>query len=405
MNIPTHKPVRVALIGVSGYGGCHYKSLLALAHEGTVKLCAATVINPAAVEEKCAHLHAIGARIYDDYQEMLKQEAGRIDLCCIPTGIGWHRDMTVAALEAGMHVLVEKPAAATLEDVDAMLDAQRRSGLHVFVGFQNMYSESLWDIKRLLIAGKLGQLERIRVGGLWPRSITYYERTDWAGKITRRGVPIFDSPANNAMAHFILMGLFWGGRTLERCAQIDKLETGLYRAQRIESFDTFSAHADMDNGAELSINMTHSAERYMAAEVVVEATNGRYRWSDREGSTLTFFEKGKSEISLSPYSNTRVVMLSHICDVLRGKDSCVCTLEMAREHTRFMEQVHRDMKIETIPSSYLQTGTYEGEPCIQVKGLADALVEAYRGGTLLRHVGLPWAPSLATSIPSDTSNS
>jgi hypothetical protein len=50
----------------------------------------------------------LGCRIFDDYREMLLQLAGTVEFCMIPTGIPLHHAMAVAALEARMHVLVER---------------------------------------------------------------------------------------------------------------------------------------------------------------------------------------------------------------------------------------------------------------------------------------------------------
>ncbi len=390
MTRPSDKPIRVALIGVSGYGGCYYRSLLALAEEGCVQLCAATVINAADEAEKCARLRAIGCRIYSDYTEMLTCEAGQIDLCCIPTGIGWHCTMTVAAFKAGMHVLVEKPPAATLEEVEAMRQARDDCGKHLFVGFQKTYTDACWDIKDLLLSGQFGTLKRIRVCALWPRSTEYYRRTDWAGKLTSEGMTILDSPANNAMAHFIQMALFWAGERRESAAEIDGLESALYRAQRIESFDTISARATLRNGAELTVNMSHSAETFMDAEIVIETTAGCYTWNDTEDSSLSYTREPQKNATLPSYEDTRLVMLRHICECLHGHPSNVCTLEMARAHTQFIDRIHRTLAIEDVPEEWIQSRLEKSEEFIQVKGLAESMIEAHRRGCLLSEVGLPW---------------
>jgi len=74
-----------------------------------VKIVAATVINPADEADNIAELKAHGCEIYSDYEKMLAEHSGRIDLCLIPTGIPWHARMTIAALRARANVLVEKP--------------------------------------------------------------------------------------------------------------------------------------------------------------------------------------------------------------------------------------------------------------------------------------------------------
>ena len=62
-----------------------------------------------------------GVRIFTSLREMLAQAREELDLVCIPTGIPLHRPMAIAALEADCNVLVEKPSAGCIQDVDAML--------------------------------------------------------------------------------------------------------------------------------------------------------------------------------------------------------------------------------------------------------------------------------------------
>ena len=98
--------LNVVLIGVSGFGDVHYRDLLRWHHAGKLNFAAAAVIDKANQREKCAEMEALGIRIYDDYRHMLAAE--QADLCCIPTGIAMHAPMSIAAMRAGMNVLVEK---------------------------------------------------------------------------------------------------------------------------------------------------------------------------------------------------------------------------------------------------------------------------------------------------------
>ena len=101
---------QVALIGVSGFGKHHLMQLQKLVETGKIDLAAAVVINPEEVAEQLEVLKKLQTRVYPDAETFFRNEAGRIDLVCLPTGIGSHEFLTVSALEAGMNVLVEKPA-------------------------------------------------------------------------------------------------------------------------------------------------------------------------------------------------------------------------------------------------------------------------------------------------------
>src|ERR1043165_868446 len=90
---PVTMPIRVCLIGVTGFAHTHYTELTAHHEQGLARLVAATVINPAEVPDKVQHLAGIGCRVHRDFREMLAAWAGRADLCIVPTGIHWHAPM------------------------------------------------------------------------------------------------------------------------------------------------------------------------------------------------------------------------------------------------------------------------------------------------------------------------
>jgi predicted dehydrogenase len=73
-----------------------------------------------------------------DYRELVKD--AELDAVLITTPHAYHVEQTLAALEQGKHVLVEKPMAMTLEDADTMIEAQRRTGLIVQVGYMRRYA-------------------------------------------------------------------------------------------------------------------------------------------------------------------------------------------------------------------------------------------------------------------------
>lgn len=154
--------IKACIIGISSYGRIHYDLLMAARQAGRVEIAGAAVINQDEEIDKCRHLRELGCRIFDDYQVMLKELAGTVDLCCIPTGTPLHRPMTVAALEAGMHVFVEKPVAGCLEDAQAMEDAASKADRIVAVGYQHLYAPAAMATKRHILNGTIGKLESIK---------------------------------------------------------------------------------------------------------------------------------------------------------------------------------------------------------------------------------------------------
>jgi predicted dehydrogenase len=116
--------LRAAVIGVGYLGQFHAEKLAAL--EGVELV--AVVDADAARAKQIAATHGCEALI--DPRELL----GRVDLVSIAVPTEWHHEVALPLLEAGVHALVEKPIARSLEEADAMLAAARRGGAQLAVG-------------------------------------------------------------------------------------------------------------------------------------------------------------------------------------------------------------------------------------------------------------------------------
>ncbi|MBS7628296.1 Gfo/Idh/MocA family oxidoreductase [Candidatus Bathyarchaeota archaeon] len=100
-----------------------------------------------------------GADFYEDYRILLKRED--VEAVLIASENVKHAEMTIAAAEAGKHVLVEKPMATSLKDADAMIRAARKAGLKLMVCYVMRYSRPAMIVKELLDRGTIGRLRAI----------------------------------------------------------------------------------------------------------------------------------------------------------------------------------------------------------------------------------------------------
>ncbi|MYD10984.1 MAG: Gfo/Idh/MocA family oxidoreductase [Chloroflexi bacterium] len=105
-----------------------------------------------------------------DFRAVLADET--IDAIYIALPHHLHAEATIAAAEAGKHILLEKPMANSLEEADRMLAAQRRAGIKLMIGFTHRFHSELETAKRLIDAGELGQLtlavDVMTTGGVIP---------------------------------------------------------------------------------------------------------------------------------------------------------------------------------------------------------------------------------------------
>jgi len=118
-----------------------------------------------------------GVAFYSDYKAMLA-EAG-LDAVSICTPSGLHSEMTIAAAEAGVNVLCEKPMAITEPQIDAMMAAVEKAGVKLGVIFQRRTYETSRRVREAVQSGLLGQMTLGDAYLKYYRSPAYYRSADW----------------------------------------------------------------------------------------------------------------------------------------------------------------------------------------------------------------------------------
>lgn len=385
MSSPQGQPPRVALIGVSGYGTIYLQLLRDALRRKTVALKAAVIINQLEVPEIVAELKAAGATIYADADTFFARETGSIDLCLIPVGIQWHARLTIAALHAGMNVLVEKPLAGSLADIADIRRAEAESGRWVAVGFQDLYSlESRW-LKTQLLAGVIGKIDSIRMIGLWPRPRTYFTRNHWAGRLRADGAAVLDSPLNNAFAHFVNLALYLAGPSEPESASVRVDSAELLRAHHIEMFDTAVVLGSSPAGVHFWFGASHAINILREPEIHLHGDAGSAVWRHESRCDLTFADGRSRSIPLPDAFVCRRAMFDAALARLRDPAARVCTTAVAARHAEFVSAVQDAASVQTVPESLVDcTPTPAGDseiPCVQ--GLDETLARAFASGSPL----------------------
>jgi UDP-N-acetylglucosamine 3-dehydrogenase len=116
--------VRIGVIGTGGMGSGHCNSL------PNVENCEFVGVADIRLEAAQAIADRHNVRAFQDFQELLEI----VDAVVVATPPMMHREVVVAAAEAGVHAFSEKPLSLTLADADAMIDAASKTGTHLMVG-------------------------------------------------------------------------------------------------------------------------------------------------------------------------------------------------------------------------------------------------------------------------------
>lgn len=172
----TTKPVRVGIIGTGGISRSHANAYKHLPND--VEIVAVADVMPGRAEQAAKEWGV--SKWYTSHQELLEQDLDAVSVCTFNQA---HRAPTVDALNAGKHVLLEKPLAANLEDAVAMATAAKESGSMLHVGFWQRWQPELQAAKRITESGALGQLYYAQMIGGGRRRIPggSFLRKDFAG--------------------------------------------------------------------------------------------------------------------------------------------------------------------------------------------------------------------------------
>lgn len=380
--------LRAAVIGASGFGAVHVADLLRQRDKGRLAIAGAVVRDRARAVEATGKLEAAGATIYPDQQRLFEALRGKLDLCMIPTSIPTHAELTIAALAAGANVLVEKPVAATPAQVDAMQRAAAAAGRLVAVGFQNIYAPETAVMKRAILEREIGDLVALKCLGMWPRLDRYYAST-WIGKIEAGGQPVFDSPANNAMAHQLNMMCFLTGPDMERSAALTTAHAELYRAHDIETADIVALRLTTQGGVPILFLGTHASEASRNPEIIVTGSKGRLHWSFDK----LRIERADGRVEEMPSGSgpaLRDRMMDAVLDRIEGRPGLVCGLDIARVHTVAIAAMHRSAEVSAVPPELVTRTPNDGSVKTVVAGLDQLLERCFVEAKLPSETGVAW---------------
>ncbi len=143
------------------------------------------------------------ADAYQDYRYLLERQDIDVITICTPSGL--HARMAVEAMQAGKHVIVEKPIALSLKDADWMIETSKKTGKKMCVVLQNRYNPPMQDMQRVVNDGRLGKLLMGVATVRWYRPQEYYE-DGWHGTWAMDGGALMNQSIHHIDALQWLMG-------------------------------------------------------------------------------------------------------------------------------------------------------------------------------------------------------
>ena len=233
-----------------------------------------------------------GAQIYGSITELLLHQQPDVVSICTPNGL--HAPHAIQALEAGCHVLCEKPMSISTASGRLMADAARKSGKKLFVVKQNRFNPPVVLLKELLLANRLGEILGFQVNCFWNRPAPYFANS-WHGTTDLDGGILYTQ-----FSHFIDL-LFWllGPTRVVSGFRQNTMHQGI-----IQFEDSGAAILQLANGARGTLQYTiNSHDSNMEGSITVFGTKGTVKVGGQYLNELEHFSVEGMEKPVLPEGN------------------------------------------------------------------------------------------------------
>lgn len=251
------KKIGYAVLGL-GIGMAHVSAVRESEYADLVAVCdidETRLAKVAALDEKVT--------LYRDFEELLRDGRVEVISICLPSGM--HTDFAVRAMEAGKHVLVEKPLDISYEKAMEIEKARVRTGMKAGVVFQNRSNLNMRPMREAIEAGRLGKLILGTFAVKWYRDQRYYEgTTGWRGTWKMDG----GGSLMNQAIHTVDLMCYLMGDVAEVTSTME-----IYN-HNIDTEDLTATLIKFKNGATGTFVSTTCAYPGISTEIMVYGTEG-----------------------------------------------------------------------------------------------------------------------------------
>ncbi len=326
------KEIRLGVVGVRNIGKNHIRHACTL--EG-VKVVAVADTDPeriALVEEEFGAMQTFG-----DAADLFACDD--VDAVVLPLPNHLHAPMAIAAMEAGKHVLVEKPIAHTVAAADTMIAARDASGKTLMVGMNQRFKSTNVSLKNAIAAGAIGRVQMGRTAWIQrDLNVKFWERGDWAMSMENSG----GGPVSDLGIHRLDLALYFLGfpkvaSVTGQCYYGIGKKVGAAGGRDYQIEDGGVGLITFTNGTSLVLEASY----FQMSPVVGQYT----RLYGEKGSIDTsledqlycFTDGELRPAPLEPDTNSAKSCVEHFVRVLRGEEDLIPTPEQAREGLRIIE--------------------------------------------------------------------
>jgi len=254
--------IRIAIVGTGSMANSHARNFL---QEKGVQLSACCDVEVERAK-KFASTYAIPAW-YDDYRQMLQKE--KLDAVSVVTSDDAHCEVSVAALQKGLHVLCEKPMATSLEEAERMCEAARAAGKMNMIQFSYRPMAALERARQIVTEGLLGHIRHVEASYLqsWLANDAWGDWRDGSRWLWRMSKKHRGGTLADIGCHILDFATYVAGDVVEVSCRLKSFDKGVpgntWKGYVLDADDSFVASAEFSSGAIGVVHATRWAQGHL----------------------------------------------------------------------------------------------------------------------------------------------
>ena len=278
--------------------------------------------------------------------EDLLRTQGDVEVVSVCTPNALHAPHSIQALQAGKHVVCEKPMALATTDCQDMIRAAREAQRTLFIVKQNRFNPPIVALKKAVDDGWLGRIVNVQLNCFWNRTNEYYLTSDWKGRLALDGGTLYTQ-----FSHFIDLLLWLAGDVV----RIYAITGNLLHKNIIEFEDTGVIALEFASGALGTINYTvNSHKKNMEGSITIFGEKGTVKVGGQYLNVLEYQSIEGHEIAhvaecrpANEYGFYQGSMSNHdkifenVVSVLDGKSEIATTAEEGMKTVELVERIYR----------------------------------------------------------------
>ncbi len=283
-------------------------------------------------------------KLYNSINKLLSEDKySDVVNICTPNGL--HAEHTIKALQAGKHVVCEKPMALTVKDALRMNEEATKQRKKLFVVKQNRYNPPVLAVKNILEKKLLGRILSFQVNCFWNRSNKYYDESPWKGTKSLDGGILYTQ-----FSHFVDLLYWFLGEVDDVQVMADKFSN----IKKLEFEDTLIAIMKLKSGTLGTLNCTiNSYGKNMEGSITLFGEKGTVKIGGQYLNTLEYqdidhyvIKEIESHIPANDYGYYQGSMSNHdkkianVIDVLINNGKIMCDGYEGMKTVEIIEKIY-----------------------------------------------------------------